>query len=199
MSADYRVSRGDELNFRFFYAPELNTVVQVRSDGRIALPLIGEFTVDAMSLADLQRYVQDHLAALVRRPEVVINVQGTSTQRVYVGGEVTRQGVQPMVGPMTALQAVMVAEGLRETAQPRDVIVLRRGPDGMREALKVNLAAVMEGQEGAQDLPLQPFDVVLVPRSGIANVGLWVDQYIRRVLPFSTGLSYTINSGSTVK
>jgi hypothetical protein len=65
--------------------------------------------------------------------------------------------------------------------------------------LPVDLAAAMAGVEGARDITLQPYDVVVVPRSGIASLNLWVDQYIRRVLPFSTGFSYTINRNGVVQ
>jgi len=195
----YQIARGDELSFRFFYTPELNTVATVRSDGRVALPLVGEMLVDGLSIAELTARVEQLLSSQVRRPQVIVNVQGASSQRVFVGGEVSRPGVQPLVGPLTVLQAVMVAEGLKESAQPRQVIVLRRGPKGERTVMPVNLAAAMNGKDLSQDLSLQAFDVVVVPRSGIADLGQWVDQYVRRVLPFSLGFSYTINKNGALQ
>ena len=104
----------------------------------------------------------------------------------------TRPSMQQLAGPLTVLQAVMMAEGLRESAQPAKTIVLRRAPDGTAKVLQVDLDAVMDGSDLAQDVPLQAYDVVIVPRSGIANLGRWVDQYIKRVIPFSLGFSYTI-------
>ena len=195
----YRIARGDELNFRFLYAPELNTIATVRSDGRVALPYAGEFVADGLSMDELKALVEQRVASQVRRPQVVVNVSGGASQRVFVGGEVTRPGMQPLIGPLTALQAVMVAEGMKEGAQPRDVVVLRRGPQGERQVLPVDLAAAMAGAEGARDVALQPYDVVIVPRSGIASLNLWIDQYIRRVLPFSTGLSYSINRDGVIR
>ena len=201
-SADirYRVGRGDELSFKFIHTPELNTVAAVRSDGRVTLPLIGELPVAGLTLKELTEKIETGLSARVRRPEVAINVQGAITsQRVFIGGEVARPGVQPLVGPLTVVQAVMAAEGLKESAQPREVVVLRSDAQGARRALKLDLAAVMAGADGAPDILLAPYDVVIVPRSGISNVGLWVDQYIRKVLPVNLGLSYTINRNGAVR
>jgi polysaccharide biosynthesis/export protein len=197
--AGYRISRGDELSFKFIYAPELNTTATVRSDGRVALPYAGEFVAEGLSMEELKTLVEQRLSSQVRRPQAVINVQGGTAQRIFVGGEVGRSGVQPLLGPLTALQAVMAAEGLKEGAQPRDALVLRRGPNGDRIALPVDLAAAMAGAEGAQDITLQPYDVVIVPRSGIANLNIWVDQYIRRLIPFGLGISYTINRNGVVQ
>jgi hypothetical protein len=61
--------------------------------------------------------------------------------------------------------------------------------------MPVNLEALISGRELVGDIPLQAFDVVVVPRSGIADVGRWVDLYVRRVLPISFGISYSINRG----
>lgn len=195
----YRVGISDELSFRFTYVPELNTAVTVRSDGRISLPLVGELTVDGLSLAELTKQVETLMSEHLRRPQVVINVQGGTSRRVFVGGEVGRPSMQPLLGPLTVLQAVMVAEGLRDGASPQQTIVLRRGPAGERTVLSVDLDAVMSGRDLAQDLLLQANDVVIVPRSGIASLDRWVDQYVRRVLPFSLGFSYTINRNGGIQ
>ena len=183
----------DELNFRFLYLPELNTVATVRPDGHISLPIVGEVSVEGLTLAELTEQVERLLSTQVRRPHVTVNVQGSTSQKVFVGGEVIRPGVQPLQGPLTVLQAVMVAEGLKESAQPRQVIVVRRGPAGSYTVLPVDLASAMSGGDPSKDLQLQAYDAVIVPRSGIADLGLWVDQYVKRVLPFSMGIAYSIN------
>lgn len=199
VATGYRVAVNDELNFRFFYLPELNTVSTVRADGRVSLPLVGEVLVDGLTVVELTTRIEQLMSAHVRRPQLMVNVQGGTSQRVFVGGEVTRPGVQPLQGPLTVLQAVMVAEGLKDGAQPREVLVLRRGPGGSRTVLPVDLSAAMSGSDVSQDLLLQAYDAVIVPRSGIANLGLWVDQYVKRVLPFSLGFSYTLNKNGSLQ
>ena len=196
----YRAGPGDELNFRFTHTPDLNTVAVVRADGSVSLPLLGEMAVAGLSLRELAEKVQLALAHRVRRPDVVINVQGVlPSQRIFIGGEVVKPGVQALAGALTVLQAVMMADGLKDTAQPREVTVLRNGAGGQRAVLKLDLGALMEGREGTQDIVLAPYDVVIVPRSGIANVGVWVDQYIRRVLPINLGFSYQLNRNGVVQ
>jgi protein involved in polysaccharide export with SLBB domain len=194
----FRISRGDELDLRFFYTPELNTRALVRSDGRISLHLVGEIVVEGQTIAELGATIERLLAPQVKRAQVSINVSSPVTQRVFVGGEVVRPGVQPLTGPMTALQAVMVAEGIKDTGQPSMAVVLRRLPSGERQALPVDLHRLMKGQDTRGDVVLQAFDVVVVPRAGIADVGRWVDLYIRRVLPISFGVSYTVDRNGSV-
>ena len=196
---DYRITRGDELQLRFFYTPELNLQATVRSDGRVSLPLVGEVVVEGLTIAELTAMVERLLAPQVKRPQLAVNVQAAQTQRVFVGGEVGKPGMQPLLGPLTVLQAVMVAEGMKDTAMPQQVLLLRRGAQGQRQVLRVDLDAAMSGRDLAGDVPLQAFDVVVVPRSGIADVGRWVDLYIRRVLPVSLGFSYTIDRNGVAR
>ncbi len=192
----YRIGRGDDLDLKFFYAPELNTLAMVRSDGRIAIPLIGEVRVEGLTLQALTDMIVASLSRQVRRPEVSINLRGSGSQRVFVGGEVGRPGVQPLLGGLSLAQAVMAADGLKDTAGTGEIVVIRRGAQGERLALRSNLAAVLDGSDPGQDIALQASDVVVVPRSGVANLNLWVDQYLRRNLPISLSLGYTINRGT---
>jgi protein involved in polysaccharide export with SLBB domain len=193
--ASYRINRGDELDLRFIYTAELNTKALVRSDGRISLPLIGELIVEGRTVEELTTHVATLLASQVKRTELTINVTRADPLRIFVGGEVVRPGMQALTGPMTALQAVMAAEGIKDTGLPSNALVLRRNAQGGHDAISLNLDALMTGRQLDGDVALQAFDIVVVPRSGIADLGRWVDLYIRRVLPVSFGISYSFNRG----
>ena len=47
----------------------------------------------------------------------------------------------------------------------------------------IDVSQVQNGEHPETDVPLQPYDVVFVPRSKIANVNLFVEMYIRNNLP----------------
>ena len=116
---------------------------------------------------------------------ITIMVKTFGGQRVYVGGEVGKPGVFELAHGMTALRAVMNAGGFLNTAKPEAVIVIRNG--GGADApipIRLNLEESIDGETTLGDISLQPFDVVFVPKSAIANVNLFVDQYIRGVLMF---------------
>jgi hypothetical protein len=72
------------------------------------------------------------------------------------------------------------------------VVIIRHGADNRRLALQVNVQKVLDGTDMSQDIALKPFDIVYVPRSSIANVDIWVDQYVRKILPvnITTGFGY---------
>ena len=47
-------------------------------------------------------------------------------------------------------------------------------------------------------MPLRRFDIIYVPRTDIANAGLFVQQYIRNVVPIEFSYAVTPNSYATV-
>ncbi len=183
-AAAYLIQIGDELDIKFFYNPTLNEKVTVRPDGRISLQLVQE--VDALGLtpAALTKELIERYSVDLRQPQVTVIVRSFATQRVFVDGEVGRPGMIVMVGPTSVLEAIAQAGGLKNTARPSEIIVIRRGEANAPVALRVDLGKARSGQAGGENLSLAPFDIVYVPRSRVANVNVWVDQYIRQNIPF---------------
>jgi polysaccharide export outer membrane protein len=113
---------------------------------------------------------------------------------VYVGGEVARPGLVPLTGGMTILAAIFQAGGFRETAKTNSVVLVRNSGHGtaLGRKLKLNDALILDAQTR-----LQPFDLVFVPKSKIAKVDKWVDQYLKQTNPatLSMGFSYLLGQG----
>ena len=98
-------------------------------------------------------------------------------------------------GNMDPVQAVFQAGGMRDTAQLKETILIRKGEDNKPIPIRLDLAAAMEGSGSGAHFQLQPNDIIYVPKSAIAKANLWVDQYIRQLLLFngwSFGFSYEI-------
>ena len=170
----------------------------VRPDGRVSLPLLGEVTMAGRTVEEMHEEVSNRYRDIFRYIEVSINVTSSFERRVTVLGEVARPGMFPLSGSLTIPQALALAGGLLESAQPKNVYVVRRNPDDSYLGLKVNLMP-KEPREGmGAGIELLPRDIVVVPKSGIAKVDKWVDQYIRKVLPFNigAGVFYTVDGGS---
>jgi polysaccharide export outer membrane protein len=188
---EYRLQPGDELDIRFYYNPELSTSVLIRPDGRISLPLANEIQAAGLTPAQLGQRLRSAYEQELRRPELTVIVRSFNSQKVFVGGEVASPGVVQALGPLTVLQSVTQAGGFKETARVNEVLVIRRDPSAQDPiVIPVDIGAVVDGSQTNQDIALMPFDVVYVPKSPIANVNKFVDQYIRQNIPFGFGLTY---------
>ncbi|SNB46147.1 polysaccharide biosynthesis/export family protein [Geobacter sp. DSM 9736] len=190
---EYRIQPGDQLDIKFFYNPELNEQLVVRPDGRISLQLVNELMAAGMTPGQLTEKLRTSYSGQLKQPEVAVIVRTFNDQRVYVDGEVFRPGVVPLPGPMTVLQSISQAGGMKETARLDEVLVIRKNGQSKPVTIIVNLEDAIEGTDHGQDITLLPHDIVVVPRSKIANVNVWVDQYLRRNIPIPIGVGWGIN------
>ncbi len=189
---DYQIQVGDALDIKLFYHPELNESVIVRPDGRISLQLVHEVQASGLTPEELRQQLRDKYAPQISQPEIAVIVRSFTAQKVYVDGEVAKPGLVPLNGPMTLLQSLASAGGMKDSARVNEIIIVRRGPDNRPASMLVNVEKAIDGSDPSQDIPLLPADIVYVPKSPIANVNLWVDQYIRKNIPIGSGFYYNL-------
>jgi protein involved in polysaccharide export with SLBB domain len=182
---EYRIQPGDDLEIKFLYNPELNERLPVRPDGRISLQFVKEVLVVGLTPKELGDLLTEKYGPELKKPDVTVIVRSFSAQKVFVDGEVNRGGLLPLTGPLTVLQAIAQAGGVKDTARLTEVLVIRQNPNGPFLTSVVDISKAIDGTDKSQDIALMPYDVVFVPKSPIANVDTWVDLYIRRLLPFS--------------
>lgn len=193
--SEYRIQPGDEMEVKFYNTPELNESVTVRPDGRVSLQLAQDILAAGLTPADLTRTLTQNYARELGHPEITVIMRRFSGQRVYVDGEVNKPDLVQLAADMTVLQSIAVAGGIKDTARMSEVLVIRRGASGKPQVFTLDLTRVRDGTDTGQDLILMPFDVVYVPKSAIANINLWIDQYVRKNLPMSLSVGYqpTVN------
>jgi polysaccharide biosynthesis/export protein len=191
----YRVQVNDVLEFLFFKNTELNQTRIVGPDGVVSLQLIGSVQVVGRTVEDITGEVTKRYATELVQPQVTVAVKEYSGLKVYVGGEVNQPGMQVYRGGLTALQAVVAAGGFKTTASLSSVVLIHKGPSGEPIAALVDMSRVLKHAELERDVALAPADIVFVPRSGVANVNLFVEQFFRNNLPIPIFLGF--NTGTT--
>ena len=183
---EYLIQPGDELDVKFFYNPDLNESITVRPDGRLSLQLVGEVMAAGRTPRALTALLTHEYDKELKQPDITVIVRSFGA-RVYVDGEVERPGEFELNGPLTVMQAISRAEGATNKAW-KEALVIRRIQGKEPLVIPVDIDAVLSGTDFTQDIGLVPFDIVYVPRSPIANVNLWVHQYIRANLPLNPSL-----------
>ena len=153
---------GDTVRVSFPGAPNLNPgVQQVRPDGKISLPLIGEFKAAGLTTAQVQSELINLYADKLQSKEVVVTLEASSFT-VYVSGAVLRPGKVTADRPLTVLQAIMDAGGFdMNRANLKKVAVIRHAQD-RTERYTLNLKRVMDGQD-TETVILKSQDMIFVP------------------------------------
>lgn len=183
--APYLLQVGDELAIKFYTNPELNEDVKVRPDGMISLQLIDDVVAAGRSPAELDADLTKRYTGELADPQVSVIVRRSGLNRIYIDGEIGKPGTVTLAGGMTLYQAIQRAGGLLETAHRAQIILIRKGPDGQPVGRAIDIRPIQRGANPALDIPMRPLDMVFVPRSKIAEVDLFVKQWIRDALPIS--------------
>jgi polysaccharide export outer membrane protein len=152
---------GDVLKISFPGSSSLDTTQQIRRDGKITLPLVGEVQAAGMTTEALRENLVKLYAPQLSTKEVTVTV-ASSTFPVYVNGSVLRPGKIMSDRPMTAFEAIMEAGGFDYAkANLKGVMVIRQEGSHSQKYI-LNLKLVMEGK-GGEPFYLKPGDTVIVP------------------------------------
>ena len=186
----YVIQRGDSLSVTSYLNSEFNQDVIVRPDGQIAMQLIGNVAAAGRTPQQLADDLDKDYSQELRNPDISVLVKNMPSREVYVEGQVSKPGSFQLDPGMTVLQAVAAAGGLTDQAAKK-AVVIRRDACGVAQDIPINLDKAFKGSGEGEDTVLATRDIIVVPRSGVANVDLWVNQYIRQVLPVNPYVAAT--------
>lgn len=193
----YRIQVGDVLEVRLLLNPELNEEVSVRPDGHISTTIVPDEIAVGRTPADLANSLRAAYGKELTKPRLSVVVRSFAPTRVYVAGEVNTPGEFVTVGPtLTLSQAISRAGGTKLSSDDTSVFVIRRGADDKPEFLSTKWKDVRQGRDPMGDIRLAPYDVVYVPKLGIAEVYQFYNQYIGQFANPSFGFSYLVNPTS---
>jgi polysaccharide biosynthesis/export protein len=196
-AAAYKMMPGDVLSIRFYGNAELNEDVPIRPDGAISLPFVGDVKAAGLSPAELDEDLTKRFTGELRTPRIVVVVKEFGSQRVWVGGEVSKPGMIAMRGPLGLFAALQEAGGLLPSARRQQIVLIRPDTGGRPLGRTIDIRPLESGAGPDQDVQLQAMDVVFVPRNHISSVDVFVDQYIKQLLPIQPGLGFYVGPSST--
>ncbi len=98
----------------------------------------------------------------------IILIPSISARKVFVLGEVKNPRVVTLKEEVTLVEAILEAGGFSPGAKTANILVIRGGL-GSSKVLQVNLQAMLKQGAIAENLLLQPHDIVYVPQTVVAN------------------------------
>ena len=160
----YRIGPMDLLQISVWKQPELNVKsLVVRLDGKISMPLVDDVQAAGLSALELKNVLSERLSEFITNPHVTVVVREINSKRIYVIGEVAREGPQVFQSEMRVVDAIASAGGFREFAGRNRIKIIRdRNGRGPTEFV-FDYPSFVTGEMLQQNILLLPGDRIVVP------------------------------------
>ena len=164
VTQDYIIGPEDVLEITVWKNADLSKTVQVRPDGKLSLPLVGDVSAVGRSAGQLTQDIADRLKAYMENPTVSILVREVNSYAIFVLGEVVRPGKYPLKSKTTLLQAITLAQGFTAVAARNKIVIFRLGKDadGLTK-IKASYDDIVLRDGTKQNIELKPGDQIVVP------------------------------------
>ena len=164
VTPDYIIGPEDVLEITVWKNADLSKTVQVRPDGRISLPLLGDISAVAKTPVQLTEEISAGLRAYMENPTISVMVKEVMSYQIYVLGEVNHPGKFPLKSKTTLLQGITVAGGFTPMAARNKIVVFRFSKDGEGQTkLKASYDDIVVRDGSSQNIELKPGDQIVVP------------------------------------
>jgi polysaccharide export outer membrane protein len=175
---NYVLGPNDQILIRSPQAEEINEKpFRIDADGNLNLPLVGKVRAGGMSQQELEAELVRRLKEYIRDPQVIITVTQFRSEPVFFVGAFARPGIYPLQGKRTLVEMLVSIGGLTPNAS-RHIKVTRRAeygviplPGAIEDSAKkistveISMGSLRENVNPAEDIILQPFDVISVERA----------------------------------
>jgi len=166
----YQLRPGDVLDVSFELSPELNQQISVQPDGFVTLKQIGDLHVAGESIPELTESVKKAYSRVLNNPIITVMLRDFEKPFFTAGGMVGHPGKYEMRGDITLVEALQQAGGLTEESKHSQVLLFRRVSQDWLEAKVINVKKMLKDKTLAEDLHLQPGDMIFVPQNRISKM-----------------------------
>jgi protein involved in polysaccharide export with SLBB domain len=186
-NSEIAIGPGDVLSLRFAHMPEWNQEeITVQDDGYASFLGIGKIAVAGLFTDILETRLLESYASLIARPELTVAIEERRPAMASVLGEVRDPGPVEIGSDrhVTLVEALARRGGfVKASAHLSNVLLVRWDARAQQQlAWKIDARPMHWGEKDT--IFLQPYDLVYVPNTPIDRVDIWIENYIRRVLPF---------------
>lgn len=166
----YLLNPGDVVEVQYRYTPEYNQTATIQPDGFVSLQIVGDVKMGGLNLKQARTAILDKASVRLKDPEIVLILKEFQKPYFVVAGEVSQPGKFEMREKLTALQAVMLAGGFKDSAKASQLVLFRKINSQTAEVKVLNLKNIKRTDMLENDLELQPGDMLLVPRNTLTKI-----------------------------
>ncbi len=160
----YRVAAGDMLSIRVRGEPDMSGQFQVRKNGAIKHPLLGQVQVSNLTMEEVENRLSELLKdGYLVSPYVLVSMGKLGSGKIMIVGQVGAPGVYPLAedGMPTILRAILSSGGFTPLADQGGTRIIRQIPGGKKIKINPRIDDIMSGRK--EDIRLESDDLIVVP------------------------------------
>jgi len=166
----YELQKGDVIVLDFPFTPEFNETVTVQPDGFINVRGLEDMHVEGKTAPEIQEGLKKAYSKILHDPVVTVTLQTFVTPSFVAYGEVSKPGKYDLHGDTTLTQSIAIAGGFTSAARHSEVYLFRRVSNEWVSSQKIDVKKMLKSGNLAEDLHLQPGDMVWVPKNTLSKV-----------------------------
>jgi polysaccharide export outer membrane protein len=171
----YRLQSGDTIEVQYRYTPEYNGTAVVQPGGFVNLPLTGDIKVQGLTVVEAQGAIVEKASVRLNQPEVTVLLKDYVRPYFVVAGEVGNPGRFEMHGDVTAMQAIAIGGGFKDSSKHSQVVLVRKYNKELAEVTVLDMKAMFRQKGVAEDPLLQRGDMLVVPQNYVSKM----ERYVR--------------------
>ena len=172
----YHLQPTDRLDLAYRYTPEYNEGLSIQPDGFVSIKLIGDLKLEGLTLDEARTAVLARLRTRLNDPEITLTLEDFVRPTYTVAGQVGNPGRYEIRGRVSAVEAIAVAGGFKDSAKHSQVILFRRVNSDIAQTRVLNLKALMQPSHPRleEDTEIEPGDLLVVPKNKVSKIADYV-------------------------
>jgi polysaccharide export outer membrane protein len=184
----YPIGPGDVIEIKL--VPDeigVSGTYEVDDEGRILIPLVGEYYVVGMTSVGLKMELQKIFSEYIKRPYIAVFVRQMKSQKIYVVREESI-GVIYVQRPLSVFEAVIMAGvSLRDNKLSRVYVIRWNEAKKSSDFYSVNIEKIVREGDFSQNIYLTPGDILYIPPKYVSSV--------REAIGLFSGIGYSLIFG----
>jgi polysaccharide export outer membrane protein len=165
----YSLRPGDVMDLTFAFSPEFNQSVAVQPDGFVTLRDIGDVHVAGQTVPQVTSMIKSAYSKILNDPALAIVLRDFEKPYFIAAGDVAKPGKYELRDDTTLTEAVAIAGRFDASAKHSRVVLYRKTSNEWMEGKVVDVKKMMASRSLAEDIHLNPGDMIFVPRSAFSK------------------------------
>ncbi|WP_158748946.1 polysaccharide biosynthesis/export family protein [Acidobacterium sp. S8] len=172
----YRIQPSDQLQLSYRYTPEYDESLTIQPDGVTTVKLVGSVKIGGLTLEEARTSILAQLNTRLNQPEISLTLSNFVKPSYTVVGQVSSPGKFEMHGTISAIDAIAMAGGFKDSAKHSQVILFRRADGDTASTRILNIKKLMNPKhpELDEDVMLKPGDLLVVPKNTVSKISDYV-------------------------